>query len=68
MTFICSIITLQQQPPQMLHDNNSNQFLVALLEQNIRLDGRECFQPRTISISFMDQSGIPHPNSGALLY
>ena len=52
----------------MLHDNNSNQFLVALLEQNIRLDGRECFQPRTISISFMDQSGIPHPNSGALLY
>lgn len=39
-----------------------------MLEQNIRLDGRECFQDRDIEISFMDQYGIFAPNPGSLLY
>jgi len=41
----------------MLSDNNSLSFVQDLLGQGIRLDGREAFQGRLISMDFMDNHG-----------
>lgn len=41
----------------MLGDNNSLTFIQNLLQQGIRIDGREAFQSRLISIEFMDNYG-----------
>lgn len=41
-----------------MNDNNSEAFIKNLLEYNIRIDGREGFQGRMITIEFMDKYGI----------